>query len=331
MLDDNRQTAASSSNTRRLFASQATLHKLEIFCMVCDLQSVTRVAERMRVAQPVVTAHLRFLEEKLGAKLFERSGRRLVLTKEGGRVYTWARDIITRTRELERELMVSDDGEAGSAVVAASMTVASYVLPQVFADFRRRFRKGGITVHISNPQFVTAAVRDGSCDFGVCILDPRADVDGLNVERLWTEHLVLVAAADSDLVGESATAEEIMRLPFISSPRHQVRRELEEDALRAHGIMHREVMLEFGHPEAIKQAIRSHAGVAFVMETSVRDEIARGLLRRVETPGLELPAPVFLIHRRGKGFSDFQEKLMAFVRETSDGSAPPPLVSVAGP
>lgn len=308
---------------RRLFASQATLHKLEIFCMVCELQSVTRVAERIGIAQPVVTAHLRFLEEKLGVKLFVRRGRRIALTPEGERVMTWASEVVTRTRELERELALPGAGEVGSAVVAASMTVASYVLPWLFARFRDANTDGAITVQVSNPQLVTAALRDGSADFGVCILDPRHDVEGLEVERLWEEQLVLVAAPDSSLAGASATPAEIGRLPFVCSPRNQVRRELEEDALRAYGIVRERVVLEFGHPEAMKQAVRAHAGVAFVLATSVRDELARGLLRRVETPGLDLPVPVFLVRRRGKGFSDFQERLFAFVRAEAVGDRPP--------
>lgn len=307
----------------RIFASQATLHKLEIFCMVCDLQSVTRVAEHIGVAQPVITAHLRFLETKLGSKLFERSGRRIVPTRAGTRVYRWASEVITRTRELERELAISDSGESGSAMVAGSMTVASYVLPSLFADFRRKWPNGGVTVQISNPQLVTTSVRDGSCDFGVCILDPRHDVDGLEVERLWTEQLILIAAADSTIVGESATPEQISALPFISSPRNQVRREIEEDALRMHGILGRTVVLEFGHPEAMKQAVRCHAGLAFVMETSVRDELRRGLIRHIATPSLDLPVPVFLVHRRGKTFSNFQENLLDFVRSSPIDDRPP--------
>lgn len=317
------KTMMRGGTLERILASQVTLHKLEIFCMVCELQSVTRVANRMLVAQPVVTAHLRFLEEKLGVRLFERSGRRLVLTLAGKRVHKWASDVITRTHELEREFDLAANEEPGSAVVAASMTVASYVLPPMFSAFRRRHPNGAITVQISNPQLVTAAVRDGTCDFGVCILDPRHDVDGLNVKRLWTEQLVLVTAGDDPLTGNVATPEQIGTLPFVSSPRNQVRRELEEDGLRAHDIVNRRVLLEFGHPEAMKQAVRSGAGVAFVMETSVREELERGVLRRISTPGLDLPVPVFLVHRRGKSFSDFQTKLMDFVRAVASSDQPP--------
>lgn len=306
---------------RRLFASQATLHKLEIFCMVCELGGVTRVAERLGIAQPVVTAHLRFLEEKLGTKLFQRRGRGLALTPEGERVLLWAGEVVTRTRELERELATPLTEGAGAAEVAASMTVASYVLPPLLARFRSANPRGAITVQVSNPRLVTAALRDGSADFGVCILDPRDDVGGLEVERLWQERLLLVAAPDCALVGATATPAEISALPFVCSPRNQVRRELEEDALRAHGIVRERVVLEFGHPEAMKQAVRAGAGVAFVLETSVVDELARGLLRRVGTPGVDLFVPLFLARRRGKSFSDFQTRLIAFVREACQSDA----------
>ena len=134
---------------------------------------------------------------------------------------------------------------------------------------------------------------------------------------------MLVAAPDPPLVGVSVTPAEIGGLPFVCSPRNQVRRELEEDAHRAYGITRTHVVLEFGHPEAMKQAVRAHAGVAFVIESSVRDELARGLLRRVETRTLDLPVPVFLVRRKGKGFSDFQERLLSFVRAAAVGDRPP--------
>jgi DNA-binding transcriptional LysR family regulator len=81
----------------------------------------------------------------------------------------------------------------------------------------------------------------------------------------------------------------------------------------------------------MKQAVRCGAGVAFVMETSVRDELERGLLRHVRTPGLDLPVPVFLVHRRSKGFSDFQARLMEFVREAAVAERPPSGLRAAKP
>jgi DNA-binding transcriptional ArsR family regulator len=65
---------------RRLKTSQITLQKLEVFHLVVRLGSVTRAAERLGIAQPAVTSHLRSLEDKVGATLLRRDGRNLVLT-----------------------------------------------------------------------------------------------------------------------------------------------------------------------------------------------------------------------------------------------------------
>lgn len=298
----------------RLLASQATLHKLELFCLVCRLQSVTRAAEKIGVAQPVVSAHLRFLEEKLGVCLFSRQGRRVALTEAGERALGWATEIVTRTREFERELSTPSSELAGMAVIAASMTVASYSLPPTLTSFSRQFPSAKVAVTISNPHGVADAVRTGACDFGVTILDPRHDIDGLIAERLWEEQLILIAAPDYPHIGKTASAADLARAPFVSAPRNQVRRELEEDALRAYGILRENIMLEFGHPEAIKHAVRCHAGVAFAMETSVTHEIESGQLRHVLTPRVNLPVPTFLLHRREKHFSRLQKLLMDFLR-----------------
>ena len=87
----------------RALDSYFTLQKLEVFCLVVELQSVTRAAEQLCVSQPVISAHLRTMEAKLGVKLVKRSGRHIALTGWGERVYTWASDVMTRTREMERE------------------------------------------------------------------------------------------------------------------------------------------------------------------------------------------------------------------------------------
>ncbi len=317
-------------NMQRLYASQTTLHKLEIFCLVCQLQSVTRAAEKIGVAQPVVSSHLRFLEEKLGVRLFVKQGRRITLTEAGERALNWAMEIVTRTREFEREIGEPSNDLAGSATLAASMTVASYTLPSTLASFSQVNPLTTVTVTISNPQGVTDAVRSGDCDLGVTILDPRHDIDGLVTERLWEEQLVLVAAPDYAKIGATMTPAELESVPFVSAPRNQVRRELEEDALRAYGITRQDIRLEFGHPEAIKQAVRSHAGVAFVMETSVKEELESGRLRHIRLDNVSLPVPTFLVYRRNKSFSRPQMLLLDFLRNrlnpalTRPGNSPVP-------
>jgi LysR family transcriptional regulator, low CO2-responsive transcriptional regulator len=297
----------------RAFDPYFTLQKLEVFCLVAELQSVTRAADRLCVAQPVVTAHLRGLEAKLGVTLVKRVGRNIGLTEAGEHVYKWANDVVTRTREMERELSGLEEGAAGSAVIAASMTAGTYLLPELVSDFYAAHPEGLVRTEISNPQAALDALRTGACDFAVLVMHPSENRDGLTVYMLWEEALLLASAPDSKLTGATVQTEQLRLLPFISAPRQLVRRELEDAQLRAHGIDARNVILEFGHAESQKHAVKRDLGVCFFLESSIRADLGRSELRVVQTPGLQMSIPLYLVHRRDKVLSPFQRALMEHI------------------
>lgn len=293
----------------RGFDSHLTLQKLEVFCVVADLQSVTRAAEYLYITQPVVTAHIRGLEDKLGAKLVRREGRGIVLTAEGLRVLKWAREVVTRTRELERELGGSTPNGPGRAIMSASMSVGSYLLPGLICDFQLSHPEGLVQLWISNPMVAMEAVRAGACDFAVLIVAPEQNLEGLAAQPLWKEPLLLVSAPGSQWVQDEAQREQISQLPFISTTNSFVMQQLEEGQLRANGIASRRVVMALGHPEAQKEAVRRDAGVCFLLNSSVQADLARGELRQVKTPGVELSIPIYVVHRKDKEFSQFQLEL----------------------
>jgi DNA-binding transcriptional LysR family regulator len=297
----------------RGFDSHLTLQKLEVFCVVADLQSVTRAADYLCISQPVVTSHIRSLEEKLGARLIRREGRGIALTATGQRVLKWASETVTRTRELERELGGATDIGPGKVVVAASMSAGSYQLPGLVCDFQQRHPEGLIQLAISNPHVALEATRTGACDFAVVIIAPTQNLDGLNARPLWNEPLLLVSAPDSQWVQERVEREHISALPFISTSNSTVMQQLEEGQLRANGISSRRIVLELGHPEAQKEAVRRDVGVCFFLQSSVQQDFQRGELRSVTTPGLAMSIPLYVVHRKDKEFSEFQQALKTFI------------------
>ena len=273
--------------------------------MVAELKSISRAAERLNIAQPVVSAHLKSLADKLGVSLTERSGRRIALTEEGERVYQWAHDVVIRTHELERE-----SGLAGKAKVGASMTLGSYVLPSIIASIRQRYPQGEISVQVTTPILATDAVLQGECDFAFTILDPRHEIAGLEVQRVRDEQLILVASNDYGPKKKSVSLEELAELPFVTAQLRTPRREIEEHLLMEFGVSRNQIVMEFGHAEAIKQAVRAGAGVAFLFLSSVNDELASGLLRRLDTSGMELRVPVYLVRRKNKNLAKFQSMML---------------------
>ena len=151
------------SRCRSIFASVCTSSTCSPGWL--GLEALGRAAEDLFVAQPVVSAHLRSLENRLGgAELFYREGRQLHLTEAGRAVHAWTEDVLTRTRELERHLASLSDGSTGSVVMGASMSVGSYVLPHVLTSFRARHPGAALRLGISSTEHAieeTAVGRTG--------------------------------------------------------------------------------------------------------------------------------------------------------------------------
>ena len=299
----------------RSLISQISIHKLEVFCLVAELRSFSRAAERLGIAQPVVSAHVKSLAERLGGPLMQRDGRRLALTDEGNRAYLWASEIVRRTHELEREITARDQGSVGTATLSASMTLGSYVLPPMINAFHRRTPMGNISVRITTPMLATDTVQEGDCDFAFTILDPRHETSGLSVKHVADETLILVASDKTGFASKSCEPVALAELTFVTAQSGTPRREIEEAALARFGVHRKRISIEFGHAEAIKQAVRAGAGLAFLFRSSATDELASGVLREIETPGMELRVPVYQIHRKDKNLSTFQRSLMAFLAD----------------
>lgn len=301
----------------RGFDPYLTFQKLEVFCTVAELGSVTRAADRLCVAQPVVTAHLRGLEAKLGYALVQREGRNIALTVAGERVYRWANEMMTRTREMERELAGLEEGVIGSAVVAASMSVGSYALPALITDFYSQHRDGLVSVQISNPIAAVDATRTGACDFAVVMLAPNQNLDGLTVLSLWDEPMLLVSAPGSRWVTQAAAGIDLRQVPFISAPPNLARREIEDALLRRIGVNERRIILEFGHSEAMKHAVRQDLGLCFMLASSIREEVSRGELQILARPELPLMISTSMVYRNDKRFSPFQTALLRHIAEAA--------------
>lgn len=299
--------------------NRISLQKLEVFCLVVDLGGVGRAAERLFVSQPVVSAHVRSLEERIGARLFFREGRHLHLTEAGQSTYSWATDVLTRTRELSRHLEGLSDGHRGSVVIGAGMSTGSYVLPPVISRFRRERPNVAVSLYISESDHIMLASEAGECDFAVVIMEGPPDSPTLIGEHLRDEELVLIGGPGPELPEGPISAAELTKLPMLDSPKGMVRRSVIHHQLEKNGLHERHVVLELGHPEAMKRMAAQGHGVALLFRSSVSDEIALGTLREIEIADATLAVPIYLIYRKGKPFSPSQRELMATVRADIGG------------
>lgn len=291
--------------------SRITLHKLDVFVRVVELGSMSQAADQLYVAQPVVSAHIRSLEERVGAKLFYREGRSVRLTEAGRTVHAWAKDVLLRTDELSRHLDGLMDGSGGSVVIGASMTIGSYSLPPVLARFRKDHPRVDIRMNILVPEHVIAATESGENDFSVVLVRVDPSTTGLVAEVIGSEELALVSAPEYGPRGPRVSVKELAEWAFVEAQRGSWRRRVVDAALDRAGARDRTVAIELGHPEAMKRAVMQSLGIAMLYRSSVQAELDAGVLRELEIeadPDL-FRSPVYLVARKDKAFSGVQLQL----------------------
>src|SRR6185295_12839074 len=141
-----------------------TLRQLLIFAAVAETGSTTAASERVSLSQSATSAALKELEKVLGARLFDRVGKRLILNDNGRTLLPQARAALDTASGIESEF------SAGTTVnlrIAASTTIGNYLLPQLIASFRKNHPQARFEVQIQNTRHASAAVSRFEVDMGL--------------------------------------------------------------------------------------------------------------------------------------------------------------------
>lgn len=115
------------------------LRYVRTFVTVAELGTVSKAAERLHVAQPALSRQIVNLEEQLGLKLFDRVGRRLMLTSEGERLLSDCRGLLNYARALGEQAQILRRGDTGVLRVSASPHLIEGVLPQFLSVYAQRY------------------------------------------------------------------------------------------------------------------------------------------------------------------------------------------------
>lgn len=168
------------------------LQQLRYFVAVAQMGNFSRAAERCHVSQPSLSQQILKLEHRLGQKLFNRLGRKAVLTDAGRLLLDRATAILSAVDDAERRLRAGDEIHGGRLAIGAIPTIAPYLLPRALDGFVRRCPKVELIIREDVTQNLLAAVVEGELDLAVVAL-PIPD-DRLEVEPLLSESLMLCVA-----------------------------------------------------------------------------------------------------------------------------------------
>ncbi|WP_077037812.1 LysR family transcriptional regulator [Pelomonas sp. KK5] len=167
------------------------LHSLQVFCRVIDRQGFAAAAREMNLSPSVVTRLINDLEAHVGARLINRTTRRLVLTEAGEEYLEQVRRILSDLEEAEASVRSASRSLSGHLKVLAPPAFATYQLAPLLTGFRRRYPK--LTVGLSAPGPVES-LDEG---FDVSLITARGDSiesGDFVARRLARAHVVLCAS-----------------------------------------------------------------------------------------------------------------------------------------
>lgn len=183
------------------------LRQLRYFVAAAEAGTISRAAERCRVAQPSLSQQIMKLEDELGVVLLDRLGRGVALTDAGRALLPRARQILAQVQEVESNILADLDHGRGRLAVGAIPTMAPYLVPALVARVRAEAPDCEILVREDLTQNLLEAIADNEID--VAIMSTPIDHDLVEVEVLGREPLLVVAPTEHPLCagGEIALAD----------------------------------------------------------------------------------------------------------------------------
>ncbi len=239
------------------------LKPLRAFCQTLRLGSVSRAAEALYVSQPAITLQLQALERELGVKLFERSGRRLVPSREGQVLYELAKPLVEGLDGLDTVFREQVRGlDAGELNVAAGSSTILYLLPGIVEAFRERQPDVRLTLHNVTGASGLDLLRSDAVDLAVgSMLDVPADLSYAPVYRFEP---MLITPPDHPLAHKAELRlEDLSPFGLILPPKRLTTYRLVDLVFQQNRVPYT-VALEVGGWEVIKQYVAMGMGVSIV-------------------------------------------------------------------
>ncbi len=196
------------------------LRHLRYFVAVAETLSFTKAAERMHIGQPPLSMQIRDLENEIGAKLFERTRRRVALTEAGVRFLAHSQAILLRAEQAALDARRAAAGDIGVISIGFTSSLPySEMLPELLSTFRRD--NPGVVLKLREmftaDQFRVLA--DGGLDIGLVRVEASAAPDGLIVKEIGRDRLVVVLPAVHPLASRASMhLSELANEVFIGFP-----------------------------------------------------------------------------------------------------------------
>lgn len=245
------------------------INQLKYFCILANIRHFTKAAKEISISQSALSRAIGKLEQELGAPLFRRGGRDILLTPQGQRFLVHAEKAL---RELEKGRLEMEEGrDPGHGVISLSFmhSLGIHILPQLLSEFKQLYPDIQFNLNQDNSSVLAQSLLAGRSD--VCLCSVMVNMEQLAWLYLYTEELFAVLPADHPLASrKTLELRELEDEPFITLKPNYSLRILTEQFWAISGIRP-SIIFEGDDVNTATSLVGAHLGVSLLPKTTGMD------------------------------------------------------------
>ena len=244
------------------------MHQLKYFVEAAEAGSFSQAAKQCEIAQPSLSQQIKCLERSLGADLFDRVGRGVVLTDAGRALLPRARRILAEARDIQQRLRDDLDSGTGPFHFGVIPTMAPYLLPAILSELHGSYPLcEPVIVEDFTERLIDGLMRH---ELDAALLSTPIEQEGIEVEVLGSERLLVALPADHELSRqEELKLEELRGEPLlVLHEMHCLGRQMGEFCNARK--LSRKVLFRSSQLATILELVRHRQGVSLIPEMAIR-------------------------------------------------------------
>jgi DNA-binding transcriptional LysR family regulator len=263
------------------------IRQLRAFVAIAETGTFTAGAMRVHVTQAAISMQIRQLESEIGARVFVRAPRHVILTEAGEQLLRRARHILREHDAAVDEIAELAGAERGRLRIgSASAMVLTEQLPSILKELRKQHPAAEIAVTSGTSEVLVDQILAGEVD--IAFVSLPVDVRGIKTERLSADQLVAIASPRHRLAKQrTISAYTLAGERLILGERGGNTRRLIDQFFAQAGVTIR-VAMELSRQQAIKRMVEEDMGVGIVPLQSVKEEVDKGKLIRWWIEGAQI-------------------------------------------
>jgi len=290
--------------------------QLRAFATLARTGSFTLAARELHLTQSAISHSMKALENDVGCRLFDRVGKKVLLTEAGEQLLHHTHKIMAEMDTARSSLQHLGKWGQGRLRLGASTTACQHILPHVLREFKTEFPQTSLAIEPGDTSQALEALQANRIDLALTLEPPGQDQ--FHFQPLFTDELnFIVCPSHAWAQRGHATQAEIPRQQYILYSKASFTFRMVERFFREDDVVLNTVM-ELGSMEAIKELVKLGLGASVLAPWIAREEIAGNTLVALPLGRRKLKRTWGIIHWRKRRLKYAEERFVALCRATTD-------------